>query len=63
MKNKENQILLSKEIDAYSDMLPDCIEHENSGVTRNLIISSIKLLHLQVGKESLDEFLASITKL
>ena len=63
MKNKENQIALSKEIDAYSAMIPDCIEHENSGVTRNLIILAIKLLHLQEGKESLDEFLASINKL
>lgn len=63
MKNKENQIALSKEIDAYSAMLPDCIEHENSAVTRKIIISSIKLLHLQEGKESLHKFLLSIAKL
>jgi hypothetical protein len=61
--SKEKQILLSKEIDAYSAMLPNCIEYKNSGVTRNIIISAIKLLHLQEGKESLDEFLASITKI
>ena len=63
MKNKEKQIAISKEINGYSNMLLECIEHENSGATRNLIILAIKLLHLQEGKERLDEFLALITKL
>jgi hypothetical protein len=62
-ESKEKQISLSKEIDAYSAMLLDCIEHENSAVTRKIAITAIKLLHLQEGKESLDEFLASIAKL